>query len=69
MNTKVEEKFTHYSKSNLTEFRKSIQAMGTPVNNGTIEIPQGTILTNGHRLNLPIKPELILKTPLSDIKA
>ena len=65
----MEEKFSNYSKSNLTEFRKSIQAMGTPVNNGTIEIPQGTILTNGHRPNLPIKPELILKTPLGDVKA
>jgi len=63
------EKFTSYTKEYLTEFRKSIQAMGTAVKNGTIEIPQGSALTKGRRVEIPIKPEDVLKTPYSDVKA
>jgi hypothetical protein len=61
-------KFEFYDMSHLTEFRKSIQAMGTSVKNGTIEITPD-MLTQRHGPSLPVKPEEVLKTPLSDVKA
>lgn len=63
------EKFAQYSKEHLSEFRKSIQAMGEPVKNGTIEIPDSSRLIKGHRPFLPPKPCDIIKTPLSDVLA
>lgn len=63
------EKFAQYSKEHLAEFRKSIQAMGEPVKNGTIDIPDSARLIKGHRPFLPPKPQDIIKTPLSDVLA
>ena len=64
-----EKNILKYTKDNLNEFRKSIQAMGTTVKNGTVEIPMSSdILTKGRRAIAPIKPEDILKTPMNDIR-
>ena len=62
------EKLAQYTKEHLAEFRKSIQAMGTAVNNGTIEIPAGTVL-KGRRTETPITPAIVLKTPMADVEA
>lgn len=62
------EKLSSYSKSNLNEFRKSIQSMGTTVNNGTVELPSSNVLTKGRRLEAPIKPDDVLKTPMTELK-
>ena len=60
--------FSNYTNAQLANFRKSIQAMGTPVNNGTIVIPEGTDLAKRPIL-VNIKPDDILKTPTQDIKS
>ena len=64
-----ERKFAMYSKDQLNEFRKSIQNMGTVVGNGTVEIPlDAASTTKGRRMFDRIKPDDILKTPISDVK-
>ena len=63
----MDKKFEFYSKNQLAEFRKSIQAMGTTVNNGTIEIPQGHLLTKGRKPITPIKPIDVIKAPMHDV--
>jgi len=63
----MDDKLKFYTKEQLIEFRKSIQAMGTEVKNGTIEIPQGHLLTKGHRTLAPIKPIDVLKAPMTDV--
>lgn len=64
-----ERKFAMYSKDQLSEFRKSIQNMGTVVGNGTVEIPlDAASTTKGRRMLDRIKPDDILKTPISDVK-
>ena len=60
------EKLGNYTKASLNEFRKSIQAMGTTVNNGTVEIPTGELLSKGRRVMERIKPDDILKTPMTE---
>lgn len=66
----MEEKFAKYTNENLTNFRKAINKMGSPVGNGTVEIPMTSdVLTKGRRQVLPIKPEDVLKTPMSDTRA
>jgi len=40
--TELTKSFSNYTNAQLANFRKSIQAMGTPVNNGTIIIPEST---------------------------
>ena len=65
-----ERKLTMYSKDHLNEFRKSIQNMGTMVGNGTVEIPlDATSTTKGRRMLDRLKPDDVLKTPMSDIKS
>ena len=59
------DKMEKYSKSALTEFRKSIQNMGTTVNNGTAELPLSLEITKGRRTTDKIKVEDVIKTPLS----
>ena len=59
------EKTTLYSKDRLNEFRKSIQAMGETVHNGTVEIPLG--MSKGRKITDKIKIEDIIKTPYSDV--
>ena len=51
------ENLTNYSKEQLGQFRKSIQNMGTSVNNGTIEIPLGDTMPKGRRIMERLKPE------------
>jgi len=63
----MDKKLMFYSKEQLADFRKSIQAMGTTVNNGTIEIPQGHLLTKGRRPIAPIKPIDVIKAPMHDV--
>lgn len=59
-----EKKYTLYSKNQLAEFKKSIQAMGDVVKNGTIEIPLG--MTKGRKIIDKISIEEILRTPFAD---
>ena len=59
------EKYGLYTKNQLNEFRKSIQAMGDPVHNGTVEIPLG--MTKGRKIVDKIKIEDILKTSYTDV--
>ena len=54
-----------YTKSQLNEFRKSIQAMGETVHNGTVEIPLS--MSKGRKISDKIKIEEIIKTPYSDV--
>ncbi len=63
----MDEKLKLYTKEQLAEFRKSIQAMGTEVKNGTIEIPQGHLLTRGRRAIAPIRPIDVIKAPITDV--
>ena len=64
-----EKKYTLYSKDQLNEFRKSIQNMGTTVSNGTVELPTtDTFMNKGRRVLDKVKPEDVLKTPISDTK-
>lgn len=63
------EMITLYSKDHLNEFRKSIQKMGTPIENGTVGIPTSeTFLSKGRRGLDKVKPQDILKTPIIDTK-
>lgn len=66
-----DKKLTLYSKAQLAEFRKSIQAMGDKVPNGTITLPVdgssgGSAL---RRLLNIVKPDDVLKTPINDAAA
>ena len=63
----MDEKLKLYTREQLAEFRKSIQAMGTEVKNGTIEIPQGHLLTKGRRAIAPIRPIDVVKARILDI--
>lgn len=63
----MDEKLKLYTREQLAEFRKSIQAMGTEVKNGTIEIPQGHLLTKGRRAIAPIRPIDVVKAPITDV--
>lgn len=64
-----EKKLTNYTTEQLNEFRKSIRAMGETVNNGTVVIPMDGVASKGRRLLERLKPEDILKTPLTDAKS
>ena len=59
------EQHSLYSKAQLSEFRKSIQAMGETVHNGTVEIPLG--MSKGRKIIDKVKIEDIIKTPYADI--
>lgn len=61
--------YVKYSSSNLENFRKSIRAMGETVSNGTVIIPMDGAANKGRRLLERIKPEDILKTPITDARA
>lgn len=64
-----EKKITLYSTEHLNEFRKSIQKMGTTVDNGTVELPSTDAFMNkGRRVLDRIKPEDVLKTPMIETK-
>lgn len=65
----MEEKTSFYSKAQLSEFRKSIRAMGETVSNGTVVIPMGDVSTKGKRMLDRIRPEDIIKTPINDKEA
>ena len=58
------EQITKYSKENMSEFRKSISAMGTTVKNGTVIYDTGKT-----RREPRISVEDILKTPHNDKQA
>lgn len=62
-----ETKYKTYTKTYLNEFRKSIQAMGEPVKNGTVEIPVG--MTRGRKILDKVKIEDLLRTPYTDTLA
>ena len=61
----MEEKYSNYNKNNLSEFRKSIQSMGNPIKNGTLEIPMMT--GKGKRIINKVDINEILRTPYADI--
>lgn len=63
------ENLSKYNKEHLNEFRKSIQNMGTAVNNGTIEIPLGDTMPKGRRIMERLKPDDVLKTTMNDTVA
>lgn len=60
-----EQKYTNYTKTQLAEFRKNIQAMGEPIKNGTAEIPLG--MTKGRKILDKVKIEDLLRTPYTDV--
>ena len=57
-------RYASYSKSQLSEFRKSIRSMGDTVNNGTVEIPLS--ITKTRKVVDKVKIEELLRTPWTD---
>lgn len=62
----MDEKFAMYNKEHLSEFRKSIKAMGEPIHNGTVEIPIGLTKGYGAKVADKVKIEELMKTPWTE---